>query len=131
MPRRPKQEPIVERRGHPALRYNQKIADQFGVMPAVDAAEPPRELVRVDHIPTPPDVEAPQAPPRGQRKAPVVDENPEDRVAIILREELSELAERLHRFGVRFDAPMQQSMFDYGMAVLAGAVGGGAIGSRQ
>jgi hypothetical protein len=127
-PRKPS--PAVERRGNPPLKYNQELADTFGIHPSVEAPEPPRELVRVDHIPVPPDADNPPAPPRGKKNEDVVMDASEDRLVLILREEMEELSERLKRFGIRFDASAQQSMVDYGMAVLAGAVGGGAVARR-
>jgi hypothetical protein len=120
---------MAERKGHPPLKFNQELADTFGINPGQDT---PRELVKVDHIPVPPDVEHPEAPPRGKRKQAVVPDNPEDRVAVILKEEMEELAVRLSRFGVPFSPANQQSLIDYAMAVLSGGIGtGGAIARRQ
>jgi len=110
---------VSERKGHPPLKHNRELAETFGINTEPD---PPRELVQVAHIPTP----APEEPPLGKQPA----EESEDRILIILREEMEELAVRLKRFGVQFTPSQQQSMIDYGMAVLAGAVGGGAIARR-
>lgn len=114
---------MSERRGHPALKFNSKIAEQFGIQPAIDAPENPRELVKVDHIPVPP-TEQPTA--RGQNPP----MNPEERVLAILREEAEEIGIRLEKFGVPFGPPAQQQLVDYGMAILSGLVGGGAIARR-
>jgi hypothetical protein len=115
---------LAERRGHAPLKYNSKVAEQFGVQPSVDAPEAPRELVQVDHIPVPPTEEA--APARG--KNPQM--NPEERVLAILREEAEEISIRLERLGIVFGPAQQQELVDYGMAILSGLVGGGAIARR-
>jgi hypothetical protein len=119
--------PQPERRGRPALRFNRELADQFGIQPAIDAPDPPRELVQVDHIPTPPDVEQPVAP---DRKGNPTSANPEETIEHILREEAEELSVRLSKFGVDFGPAQQQALVDYGMALLTGLVGGGAVGHR-
>jgi len=123
MARKPAPEP--ERRGHPAMKFNQELAEQFGITPGAD---PPRELVKVAHIPTPPDVEQPTAP---DRKGNPVEENPEELIVNVLREEMDELSTRLKRFGVHFNPSQQQTVVDYTMSVLAGYGGGGAIARRQ
>jgi hypothetical protein len=124
MPPRRKLAPEEPRRGHPALKHNADLAEQFGIVPGPD---PPRELVKVDHIPTPPDVEMPEAPARGKK---AVDANPEDSVITILREEMDELRIRLERFGVPFTSAQQQDVVDYAMSRLMGYGGGGAIARR-
>lgn len=121
---RSKPAPEPERRGHEALKHNAKLAEQFGIVPGAD---PPRELVHVEHIPTPPDVENPPAPGRRQE---VVEAQSEERIVLVIREEMEELGERLARYGVMFNASMKQSMVDYAMSVLGGYVGGGAIARR-
>jgi hypothetical protein len=119
-----KKKPVEEvRRGHPAMKYNKEIAEQFGIVPGPD---PPRELVQVQSIPVPPDVE--QATARGHA---VSDQVPEDSIANVLREEAQELSSRLERYGVAFPPQAQQQLVDYAMAILSGYVGGGAIARRQ
>ena len=122
MSRRKQEEPQVERRGHPALKANAELAETFGINLGPD---PLRELVQVASIPTPPDVEQPAAP------GPIVEAQSEDRIVLVIREEMDELGERLARFGVGFNANQKQSVVDYVLAALGGYVGGGAIGRRQ
>lgn len=124
MPPRKKSAPEPERRGHAAMKFNTELAEQFGITPGAD---PPRELVKVDHIPTPPDTENPVAP---DRKGNPVEESPDDAIANVLREEMDELSTRLRRFGVHFNPSQQQTVVDYTMSVLAGYGGGGAIARR-
>src|SRR5689334_1214684 len=118
-PKRKPVEPQTERRGHPALKHNQELADQFGINPGADA---PRELVQVDNIPDPPSVDVPVAPGRREE---TVEAQSEDRIVLIIREEMDELGERLARFGVLFNANQKQTLVDYTMSVLAGYGGGG------
>jgi hypothetical protein len=106
------------------MKFNQKIADQFGIQPSIDAPEAQRELVKVAHIPTPPIEEAVTA----SGKNPPM--NSEERVLAILREEAEELSARLKFFGIAFSPAQQQELVDYGMAILSGLVGGGAIARR-
>lgn len=122
---RRKPQPEPERRGRPAMKFNQELADQFGITPGAD---PPRELVHVDNIPTPPDVEQPTAPGRREE---VVEAQSEERIVLIIREEMDELGERLARFGVLFNANQKQSMVDYAMSVLGGYAAGGAFSGRR
>lgn len=119
---------LPERRGHPALKFNAKAAEAFGIQPGAD---PPRETVQVDAIPDPPEavVPGPRAP---QRVEPL---NIEESVVNILREESEEIAVRLNRFGVAFPPNLQQELVDHVFAMLAlsaqgMAIGGGAIASR-
>lgn len=99
------------------------MAEQYGINP--DIPDPPRETIKVDHLPDPPDVIAPNTarPQQGQV-------NLEDSVVNVLKEELEELAVRLQRFGVNLNPAMQQDMLDHAMALLSGFVGGGAISRR-
>jgi hypothetical protein len=113
-----------ERRGHPALKPNKELAEQFGIDPNPD---PPRELVKVEYIPVPPDSEHPEPP---ARRTEVVSATPEDRISTILAEEMDELGVRLARFGVAFTAPQKQDVVDYTMSRLMGFGGGGAIARR-
>lgn len=122
----PREQP--ERRGHAPLKWNKNLAETFGIQPAIDTPEAPREIVKVDYLPTPPDVELPSAPDRRSKPS---GENPEDIIANILKEEAEELGIRLARFGVAFTSAQQQSFVDYGMAILTGLTGGGAVGRRQ
>ena len=117
-----------ERRGNPALKFNSKVAEAFGIQPGAD---PPRETVQVDALPDPPEyvVPGPRAP---QRAEPL---NVEETVQNILREESEEIGIRLKRFGVAFTPQMQQELVDHVFAMLAlnaqgMAIGGGAIASR-
>lgn len=123
-PRR-KPDPEPERRGHPALKANPKLAEQFGIIPGAD---PPRELVHVQSLPDPPASDTPVAPGRREE---FVEAQSEDRVAQIVREEMDELSTRLRRFGVEFNPSQQQTVVDYTLSVLAGYGGGGAIARRQ
>jgi hypothetical protein len=104
------------------LKGNAELASAFDIGDA-----PPRELVKVDYLPDPPDVQVP-GPAAPERETAL---DLDDTIAKILREEAEELGMRLARFGVRFDPRMKQEMIDHGMALLAGAVGGGAIARRQ
>ena len=123
MPRKPQPAPAPEpRRGRPAMKFNAELAEQFGITPGAD---PPRELVKVDFIPTPTDVDLPETPVRGQTP-----ETSEDRIVAILREELDELGSRLARFGVPFTPQQQQDVLDYTLARLMGYGGGGAVAKR-
>lgn len=124
MPPRRKPDHEPERRGRPAMKFNQELADQFGITPGQDA---PRELVQVAHIPTPPDVDSPTAPGRREE---IVEAQSEERIVLVIREEMDELGERLARFGILFNANQKQTVVDYMMSVLAGYGGGGAIARR-
>jgi hypothetical protein len=104
------------------MKYNKELAEQFGIEPGPDA---PRELVKVDFIPVPPDVEV-----LSQEKV-SVDATSEDRISFILKEEMEELGMRLEKFGVAFTAPQKQDVIDYAMSRLIGYGGGGAIARRQ
>ncbi len=123
-PKRKPVEPQTERRGHPALKANEKLAEQFGISIGPDA---PRELVKIANIPTPPDVENPVAPGRREE---VVEAQSEDRIVLIIREEMDELGERLARFGILFNANQKQTVLDYTLSVLSGYGGGGALARR-
>jgi hypothetical protein len=107
----------------PALRYNKEMAEQYGINP--DIPDPPRETVKVDHLPDPPEVQA-----TGTARPAQAHVNLEETVINILKEELEELSVRLDRFGVALTPSMQQDMLDHAMALLGGFVGGGAIGRR-
>jgi hypothetical protein len=124
MPPKRKAQPEEPRRGHAAIKHNADLAEQFGINVGPD---PPRQLVKVDFIPTPLDVEQPESSSRGKK---TVDANPEDSVITILREEMDELRVRLERFGVPFTAAQQQDVVDYAMSRLMGYGGGGAIARR-
>jgi hypothetical protein len=112
---------MPERR--PALRYNKELAEQYGINP--DIPDAPRETVKVDYIPDPPEVKAQNTARPEQSHL-----NLEEAVIGVLKEELQELAVRLDRFGVQLTSAMQQDMLDHSMALLGGFVGGGAIGRR-
>jgi hypothetical protein len=112
------------RRGHAQLKYNKEIAEQFGIEPGAD---PPRELVKVASIPVPPDVDEPEAPALWK----TVDAGTEDRLVLVLKEEMDELEVRLARFGVAFTGSQKQDVVDYTMSRLMGYGGGGAIARRQ
>jgi hypothetical protein len=115
-------EPQTERRGHPELKHNAKLAEQFGITPGADR---PRELVKVAHIPTPPpEVDQLSSP---EEEAMVAG----DAVSNVVREEVEELGTRLKRFGINFNPSQQQTVVDYTMSVLAGFGGGGALARRQ
>jgi hypothetical protein len=116
------------RRGRPALKYNQELADQFGIVPG---APEQRETVKVDHIPDPPGTYAPplqenQAAQRNQIQGRVT----EDDIVNAVREEMDELAARLERFGLNFSVPCRQQMVDTAMVLLSGMGGGGAVPGR-
>ena len=119
----PKAQPDI-RRGHPALKANKDLAEQFGIDPNPD---PPRELVKVEYIPIPPDSEHPEAP---TRRSETVVLPPEDRIVAILAEELDELGTRLARFGVSFSSAQKQDVLDYAMSRLMGFGGGGTLARR-
>lgn len=117
-----------ERRGNPALKFNAKVAEAFGIQPGAD---PPRELVQVDALPDPPDYVAPG--PRAPQRTEAL--HVEENVQNILREESEEIGIRLKRFGVAFTPAMQQELVDHVFAMLAlnaqgMVIGGGAIASR-
>jgi hypothetical protein len=100
------------------------MAAAFGVTDG-----PPRELVRVESLPDPPDVVIPGA-PAPERETPM---NIEETCIAIFREEADELGERLKKFGVAFQPSQKQSLVDYLMALItpAAGIGGGAIGRRR
>lgn len=99
------------------------MAEQFGINP--DLPDPPRETVKVDYLPDPPEVQAQETARPNQAHL-----NIEDTVVNVIKEELAELAVRLDRFGVLLTSGMQQDTLDYIMAELGGFVGGGAISRR-
>lgn len=114
---------MTERRGRPAISKSQETP---GFDPVSQQYEREREIVKVDVLPDPPGIES--ATPSPQRDKPI---NLEETVVNVLKEEMGELAERLNRFGVRFDSRMQQEMVDIGLTLLSGfASAGGAISSR-
>jgi hypothetical protein len=122
-PRREASDHPSERRGHGALKFNEKLADQFGI-PA-PGQEPPRETVKVASLPDPPGVNLAAQ----QSSQPV---NIDEMALNILKEEMSELAFRLENIGVKLTSPMQQEMVDHAFAMLGGGftVGGGALARR-
>jgi hypothetical protein len=111
------------RRGRPALSPRQ---DQQNFDPVTGEIERPRELIRVDSIPTPPSVES-----RGPADT-RVSINLEEKILSILKEEMDDLAVRLKTYGVVLDTRVQQELVDLAMAMLGGGfqTGGGAIRSR-
>lgn len=110
---------MTEHVRRPALRFNRELATQFGIDP--DTPDPPRELVRVDEIPTPPPVAADaMAMRRTPTAAPAVDI--ESAVLHILAEEMDELAMRLDKYGIAFPSPARQQMVDTALALLGGAI---------
>jgi hypothetical protein len=123
----PKKQPAqveTPRRGHPAMKFNQELADAFGIIPGQD---PPRETVSVASLPDPPEAIIPGG-PAPERDTPL---NIDEAIANIFRDEADEIGVRLARFGVPFSAGQKQEMVDHGMALLTGLVGGGAIGRRR
>jgi len=104
------------------LKGNPELAAPFDITDA-----PPRELVKVDSLPDPPETVVAGA-PAPERETPL---NIDEAVMNIFREEGEEIRVRLARFGITFDSRMQQEMVDHGMALLTGLVGGGAIGRRR
>ena len=104
------------------MKGNSELATAFGITDAQ-----PRELVRVESLPDPPETVAPGA-PAPERETPL---NIDEAVANIFREEADEIRVRLARYGIAFDARMQTEFCDHGMALLTGMVGGGAIGRRR
>ena len=130
MPRaKPKPQPVqveTPRRGHPALKYRKDLAEAFGIDP--NTPDPPRELVTVDSLPDPIEIETTLKPRAPKRAEPL---NVDEVVLNILREEMEEIGIRLERFGVKFQPAMKQDMIDHAFALLGGFVqGGGAIASR-
>jgi hypothetical protein len=99
------------------------MAEQYGINP--DVPDPPRETVKVDHIPDPPEVQA-----QGSARPTQAHINVEEAVSTVLKEEMEELAVRLDRFGISLNTAMQQDLVDYAMALLGGFVSGGARGHR-
>jgi hypothetical protein len=129
----PKKEPVqleTPRRGHAALKYNPEVAEQFGIRP--NEVDMPRELVRVESLPDPPATETVEkVVPGKRRKRTEVDPiNPEEHVNNILKQEAEEIAVRLERIGIIFAPAQQQSLVDYGMAILSGIVSGGTLARR-
>jgi hypothetical protein len=106
------------------LKGNSEMAAAFGVTDG-----PPRELVKVDSLPDPPDVVIPGA-PAPERDTPM---NIEETCIAIFREEADELGERLKRFGIAFHPSQRQSLVDYCMALITpqASIGGGAIARRR
>jgi hypothetical protein len=90
---------------------------------------PPRELVRVESLPDPPDAVVPGAP----APAPDTPMNIEETCIAIFREEADELGERLKRFGIAFHPSQRQSLVDYCMALVTPGmnVSGGAVARRR
>ncbi len=112
-----------QRRGRPPMSKSQ---DTAGFDPVSENYDRPRETVKVEHLPDPPGVQA-TSPSPGR----VTTLNLEEQVVNILKQEMDELSTRLERFGIRFDARMQQEMVDIGLTLLSGfASSGGAISSR-
>jgi hypothetical protein len=105
------------------LKYRPELAERYGINP--DIPDPPRETVKVDYLPDPPEVQAPNTARPQQAQI-----NLEESVIGVIREEFDELRIRLERFGVQLTPAMQQDMLDHTMALLAGFVGGGAISRR-
>jgi hypothetical protein len=103
------------------LKGNAELASAFGITDS-----PPRELVRVDSLPDPPDAAIP-GPPTPERESPL---NVEEAVTNIFREEADEIGIRLARFGIAFHPGQKQELVDHGLALIAGLVGGGAIARR-
>ena len=122
-PNRPQPE---QRCGHPPMKYSQKLADAFGIQPAIDVPEAPREVVAVDSIPDPPEFQAPGAPTPARQQSLDLDET----VHNIIRDEMDEMGLRLERYGVRCDAGQKQELIDHAMAILGGFARGGAIARR-
>jgi hypothetical protein len=106
------------------LKGSAELAAAFDIHDA-----PPRELVRVESLPDPPDIVVPGA-PAPERETPM---NIEETCIAIFREEADELATRLARFGVAFHPAQKQSLVDYLMALItpAASIGGGAIARRR
>lgn len=119
---------MTEHVRRPALRFNRELATQFGIDP--DTPDPPRELIRVDEIPTPPPAAADaMAMRRTPAAAPAVDI--ESAVLHILAEEMDELAARLERYSIAFPSPARQQMVDTALALLGGAIApGGTLAGR-
>jgi hypothetical protein len=116
------------RRGRPALKFNQELADQFGIVPGPPE---PRETVKVERIPDPPGTYAApvnenQVAPRNQVQGRVT----EDDIVNVIREDMDELAARLEKFGLNFSVPCRQQMVDTAMVLLSGMGGGGAVPGR-
>jgi hypothetical protein len=107
-----------------ALKGSAELAAAFDIHDA-----PPRELVRVESLPDPPDVVVPGA-PAPERESPM---NIEETCIAIFREEADELGERLKKFGIAFHPSQRQSLVDYCMALITPSanIGGGAIRGRR
>jgi hypothetical protein len=97
--------------------------EQFGINP--DIPDPPRETVKVDYLPDPPEVQIPNTPRQEQSHL-----NLEETVVTVCKEEFEELRFRLEKFGVQLTPAMMQDMTDHTMALLGGFVGGGARARR-
>lgn len=106
------------------MKGNSELAAAFDVTDA-----PPRELVRVESLPDPPDAVLPGA-PAPERETPL---NIEETCISIFREEADELGERLKRFGIAFQPSQKQSLVDYCLALVSPGIniGGGAIARRR
>ena len=115
--------PANDPRRRPALTPRRELVERYGIDPSQE--DHPREVVHVDHIPTPPLVEAPNTARPTQARLTL-----EDTVAAVLRDEFDDLAVRLERYGVALSPSQQQDLIDYSMALLAGAVSGGATARR-
>ena len=116
--------PEPERQRRPALKFNQELAEQFGITPGADA---PRETVAVRELPDPPLMENAPAAPSPKRETPL---NLEEQVLNVMREEFEELSVRLDRYGVALTAPMKQEMLDHTFALLGGYAFGGTLARR-
>lgn len=113
---------MAEHARRPLPKYNAELAEQFGITPGEPGQ---RELVKVDRIPDPPQVQA-QSARRNQSEL-----NSEDAAVNVIREEMDELAVRLERFGVILSVPMRQQLVDTTIALLSGMIaGGGAFRGR-
>ncbi len=109
---------------------NAELAEQFGINDNFQ-----REVVKVDHLPDPPDTIVVQAAEKKKGKkastsAEALEISAEDMAARIIKDEIDELAFRLDRIGVPFDAKKQQELFDYGVALISGMGGGGTLARR-
>ena len=112
------------------MKGNTELAEQFGVN-----NDYVRELVKVEELPTPPSTETMQQAHSGRAKQSVDTLPVEQMLLKIFSEEADEIAVRLERVGMRFDAHMKQDLIDHLFTVVALSqqgmrAGGGAIARR-
>jgi len=106
---------------------NPELAEQFQTN-----NEYTREIVKVAALPDPPMTETVEriVPGKKRGKSKIEAISLEDAVTDILKKHAQELETKLAKVKVEFSSREQQELVDYVMAILTGAVGGGALARR-